>query len=165
MAVRRALGAAQRLGELVAAALLFVMMAVTFLDVLGRYVLNRPLPGSAETTQYLLVLMIFVALPVVTARGGHISISLVDGLFDSRANALRMAFVDVLAGTTMAVMAWFLWRYAQMLALHRDVIGYLLVPVAPAAYAAAVLSAVTAVAFLGKALVEAGQWRSRRPAS
>lgn len=159
------LGAAQRLCNAVAALLLFVMMAITFLDVLGRYLVNRPLPGSAETTQYLLVLMIFVALPVVTARRGHISISLVDGLLGARTNALRLVVVDTLAGATMLVVGWFLWAYAEMLGQNRDVIGYLLVPVAPAAYAAAGLSAVTGATFLGKALVEAGKWRSPPPAS
>lgn len=165
MFVRRVVGAARQLCDLLAALLLFVMMAVTFLDVLGRYIVDRPLPGSTETTQYLLVLMVFVALPVVTARGNHISISLVDSFFSLRANAMRMAIVNTLAGATMAVVAWFLWGYAQMLAQNRDVIGYLFVPVAPAAYAAAVLSALTGVAFLGKAVSEVGQWRSRPPAS
>ena len=55
------------------AAALFLMMAITVLDVIGRYLINRPFPGSAELIQYMMVAFIFLALPVVTLRNEHIS--------------------------------------------------------------------------------------------
>lgn len=163
--MQRIAAVARQLCDVLVALLLFLMMAVTVVDVLGRYVVNRPLEGSTEITRYLLVLVIFVALPMVTARRAHISISLVDKAFGPRADALRRTLVDLVAGTAMTAVGWFLWRHAGMLALHGDVIGYLLVPVAPAAYAASALSVVTGITFLTLSFLGARQWLSRRSAS
>lgn len=163
--MKRIVAVARQLCDILVALLLFLMMAVTVVDVLGRYVVNRPLQGSTEMVRYLLVLVIFIALPVVTARGGHISVSLVDKAFGPRLDALRRALVNLLAGAAMTAIGWYLWRHAGMLARHGDVIGYLLVPVAPAAYAASLLSAVTGITFLSMSVLGARQWFSRSSAS
>lgn len=147
------LSAGQRLCDFVVAALLFAMMLVTFADVLGRYVVSRPVPGSTEIIQYLLVLTVFLALPIVTWRDEHISISLLEGAFGELFNRLRRAAVRVLSGTVMLVVAWQMWGHAGMLARNRDVIGYLELPIAPGAYAVSVLAAVTGVTFLATAVV------------
>lgn len=145
----------QRVLDSVIAVLLFAMMLLEFLDVVGRYVVNRPVPGSTEIIQYLLVLTIFVGLPVVTWRDEHISISLVEGRFGNTFNRLRRAFVRALSGVVMLAVSWFMWGHAEMLARNRDIIGFLELPVAPAAYAVNVLAAATGFAFLVVAVHEA----------
>jgi TRAP-type C4-dicarboxylate transport system permease small subunit len=163
--VQRLLAAARWLSDALVAALLFAMMTLTFLDVIGRYMLHRPVMGSTELIQYMLALLIFIALPVVTAREEHISISIVEGLLGSRANAVRRILLRVVCAAIMLAVSWYMWSHAKMLAENRDVIGYLLLPVAPAAYAVSVLSGLTAATFLGMAVAEAARWRSRSPAS
>ncbi len=148
------LSALRRLCDALVALLLFAMMLVTFLDVLGRYVVSRPVPGSTEIIAYLLVLVIFVALPIVTWRDKHISISLVEGAFGALANRLRRAAVRVLSGVVLLGLGWYLWGHAAMLAGNRDVIGYLELPVAPGAYAAGVLAVITGLTFLVVAVLE-----------
>jgi len=64
--------------ELVAASVLFLLMLTTCLDVAGRYLFNSPLPGATELTRLGLALMVFAAMPVVTYRGGHIVVDLLD---------------------------------------------------------------------------------------
>ncbi len=155
------LSAAQRLCDFVVAALLFAMMLVTFADVLGRYVVSRPVPGSTEIIQYLLVLTVFLALPIVTWCDEHISISLLEGAFGELFNRLRQTAVRVLSGTVMLVVAWQMWGHAGMLARNRDVIGYLELPVAPGAYAVSVLAAVTGVTFLATAVLSLVGQRGR----
>ena len=161
----RLVAAARRLSDVLVAVLLFSMMTLTFLDVIGRYVLHRPVMGSAELIQYMLALLIFIAMPVVTAREEHISISIAEGLLGPRANSVRRILIRIICGTVMLAIARYMWTHAGMLAENRDVIGYLLLPVAPAAYAVSILSALTGLTFLGMAVAEAAQWRSRSPAS
>jgi len=42
------------------------MMVLTFVDVVGRYLLNRPLRGAFELTELGLVVLIFAGLPLVS---------------------------------------------------------------------------------------------------
>jgi len=122
---------------------LFLMMLITFLDVLGRYLINRPFTGSAELVQYLMVAFIFLALPVVTLRNEHISISLVESALGPAARKLQRIFISVFSAVVFGVLAARLWSHAVMLANNRDVIGYLNLPVAPAAFLASVFCAIT----------------------
>lgn len=66
--------------EVVAASVLFLLMLITCLDVAGRYLFNIPVPGATELTRLGLALMVFAAMPVVTYRGGHIVVDLLDNV-------------------------------------------------------------------------------------
>lgn len=138
-----------------AAVCLFAMMALEFVDVVGRYGLNRPLPGSTEIKQYLLALSLFLAVPVVAWKDEHISISLIEGRFGAVFNRVRRVMVRLVSGGVMFVLGWCLWRHAGLLAENRDIIGYLRLPVAPAAYAVALLSFLTGIVFFAAAAAEA----------
>lgn len=148
----------QRLCDALVALLLFAMMLVTLADVVGRYIISRPVPGSTEIIQYLFVLTVFLALPIVTWRDEHINISLVEGALSEIANRVRRAAVRVLSGVVMLAVGWQMWRHAGMLATNRDVIGYLELPVAPGAYAVSLLAAATGVTFLATAALA---WKGR----
>ena len=60
----------------ISAILLFIMMVLTFVDVLGRYFFNAPIFGAAEMIQFLLAGTIFAALPRVSAENSHIAVNL-----------------------------------------------------------------------------------------
>lgn len=66
--------------EVVAASVLFLLMLTTCLDVAGRYLFNSPVPGATELTRLGLALMVFAAMPVITYRGGHIVVDLLDNV-------------------------------------------------------------------------------------
>lgn len=59
-------------------ALLFAMVALTFVDVLGRRLFNTPVFGANDITEHLMAVIIFAGLPLITARRGHLSIDLLD---------------------------------------------------------------------------------------
>ena len=63
----RTLGAA-------AAVLLFGLMAVTTVDVIGRYIFNWPLRGGFELTELLLLTLVFAGLPLVSRADEHLSL-------------------------------------------------------------------------------------------
>ncbi|MDY8109184.1 hypothetical protein U0C82_08510 [Fulvimarina sp. 2208YS6-2-32] len=54
---------------LVAALLVMGLIAVTCIDVIGRYLLNRRFGSAYELTQMLLASLVFVALPADHRRG------------------------------------------------------------------------------------------------
>ena len=64
--------------EVVSASVLFILMALTCVDVLGRYLFNSPIHGGTEMTEIGLAVMVFAAMPVITWRGGHIVVDLLD---------------------------------------------------------------------------------------
>ena len=65
---------------------LFVMMMLTAVDVVGRYVLNRPVAGGFEITEMMLAALIYCGLPLVSQRREHIVIDTFDH-FMSRASS------------------------------------------------------------------------------
>ena len=58
---------------------IFVMMLSISADALSRYLLGSPITGQYEFTQYyLLVILVFMALPRTYILGGHIRLKLLD---------------------------------------------------------------------------------------
>ncbi|WP_458792971.1 TRAP transporter small permease [Yoonia sp. MH D7] len=62
--------------ETISSAVIFIMMVVTFADVIGRYVFHKPIFGGTEIVAALLALAIFSGLGVVNARDDHIVVEL-----------------------------------------------------------------------------------------
>jgi TRAP-type C4-dicarboxylate transport system permease small subunit len=59
---------------------IFVMMLSISADALSRYLFGSPITGQYEFTQfYLLVILVFMALPRTYVIGGHIRLKLLDG--------------------------------------------------------------------------------------
>ena len=61
--------------------LLVALIAVTCVDVIGRYFLNTPLTGAFEMTEILLAALVFSALPMTTERRAHVEVDLLAGKF------------------------------------------------------------------------------------
>lgn len=137
--------------ETLGAVALFAMMAITFFDIAGRFLLHRPLPGSTDLVQVLLLLTAGCTLPAVTCRGEHLSIGLFDGARPTPLERARRAVVAAIAAAAFVALAVLLWTHAGETARNGDVIGYLRLPVAPFVYALAVLCLVAAL--VGAALV------------
>ncbi|WP_432695047.1 TRAP transporter small permease [Marinobacterium sp. YM272] len=70
--------------EVVAAAVLFFLMALTCVDVAGRYLFSNSVDGATELTEIGLAIMIFAEMPVVTWRGGHIVVDILDRVLGSK---------------------------------------------------------------------------------
>jgi TRAP-type C4-dicarboxylate transport system permease small subunit len=85
-----------------------LMMVHVTLDVLFRYVLNRPLAGTLTmVTYYYMILAAFVPLAFVERRGAHISVE----VFTAMMPPLLTRLLSVVTGLlTMAVMALLAWR-------------------------------------------------------
>lgn len=145
-------GRASGVLELVGAVALFAMMAVTCIDIAGRVVFNRPLAGSTDIVQVLLLITAACTLPAVTWRGEHLSIGLFDGVRPSAPERARRALVGLVMALAFGALALLLFGYAGETAANADVIGYLRLPITPFVYVACAMCAVSALIALAKAI-------------
>jgi TRAP-type C4-dicarboxylate transport system permease small subunit len=142
-------GFSQRLSgwlETLGAIALFAMMAITFVDIVGRSVLNRPLAGSTDLVQVLLLLTAGCMLPAVTLRGEHLSIGLFDNARLTTPERARRVIVATFVAVGFAALAALLWRHGGETATNQDLIGYLRIPVSPFVYALSMVCIASAVA-------------------
>ncbi len=124
---------------------MFAMMAVVFVDVMGRYFFNSPLPGGFEIVQFLMPLAIFTAMPLITRDGEHITASLFEhwirGAFKRVIDWIILSFNVVV----LAFIAYRMWVEGGKLAAADKISGFLEWPYAPIGYAIAVLAGLTAL--------------------
>ena len=93
------------LGWMVALVLAF-MMALTVVDVTGRFVFNRPIPGSFEVMEFCLAIVVFSALPLVTWDRRHITVSLFDSLFRGSGDRLRQGVIQLASLLGIGIVCW-----------------------------------------------------------
>ncbi|MBE0557089.1 MAG: TRAP transporter small permease, partial [Proteobacteria bacterium] len=61
----------------ISALMVVVTMLLVSADVVGRYVFDKPLPGTFEFSEVLLALIIFLALPYVQYKKSNIAIEMI----------------------------------------------------------------------------------------
>jgi TRAP-type C4-dicarboxylate transport system permease small subunit len=141
-----------RLLQWLAAATLFALMAIVSIDVIGRYVINRPLPAGYEMVQALMGLLVFTALPLVSRNNDHIALGLLDKLFSGGADRARRALVHLFSAAVLGFIMWRLWVHAGKLATGHDVTPVLHLPLAPMAWFMTAAAAVSTVLLIALAL-------------
>jgi len=117
-----------------ASAILFCMMTLTFVDVVLRYVFNRPLRGAFEVTELMLLVLIFAGLPLVTHAGEHVTMDLIDRWLGARARNALTRLMEALSATLMFALTWFMWLKAQRIAGYGDTTDVLRIAVGPFVY-------------------------------
>lgn len=135
-----------RIAEIVTALLLFIMMMLTFADVIGRYIFTAPIFGAAEMIQFLLAMTIFGGLCLVNARDEHITVELFEAPLDRLFPVARRIVVQIFSVAIMALIAYQLYQFAldaQRIGSKTVVLEW---PFANVALAVAGLSVVSLVA-------------------
>ena len=137
----------------VGAAALFFLMVMTFCDVVLRSAFNAPLEAAPELTRLSMAIIVFSVMPVMSARGEHISVDLLDGVFQRlRFVRIRDALVFVICG----VMLW--WPAGRVIVLaerarsYGDVTEFLNIPVFYMGWFIAIMTYATMVALILRGL-------------
>ena len=138
----------EQLTNVIASVLLLLLAFLTLGDVIGRNLLGSPLPGATELTELGLVGITFLVYPQLAHRNRHIVIDLFDHVTPMMIKRLQQALAGLLGAGVFVVLAWRLWVQGTRVAGYGDVTAYLQIPLAPAFYFMAALSAFTAVGFL-----------------
>ena len=126
-------------------------MTLTFVDVVLRYVFNRPLAGAFEVTELMLLVLIFAGLPLVTHAREHVTMDFVDRVLGERArDALRRA-IDLVSAAIMLLLAWLIWLKADRIWEYRDATDVLRIVYGPFVYFMSVMIGLSGLMHLHQA--------------
>lgn len=139
---------AETISHVLSACFLVALMMLTFFDVLGRNVFNRPILGATELTEYTLVAVTFMAYPVVALRHGHVSVDIMDPLFGQAGTRILVAVGDLLGAVVFGLLSYRMWLQAFRLLGYGDETPQLGIPIAPAYFFMSILAGLTAIAFV-----------------
>lgn len=135
-----------------AACLLFLLMIVTFVDVMGRNFFNQPLTGASELTEVMLAAIVFLMLPSVAARQEHIVVDLID-VFKSHFLDVVQHVLTAIVGTALfGLISWRLWILGNLSVKYGDATPSLGIPLAIVIYCMSVFAGITALCFAVLAL-------------
>ena len=134
-----------------ASAILFAMMLLTFVDVVARYVFNRPVRGAFEVTELMLLVLIFAGLPLVSYADEHVTMDFIDRLVGRGTRAGLERGVHVVTTAIMLLLAWLVWLKADRIWGYRDATDVLRIVYGPFVYFMAVMIGLTGLIHLVKA--------------
>lgn len=137
-----------------AAVALFLLMVMTFCDVILRSAFNSPIAAATELTRIFMAIIVFAALPVISARGGHIAVDLLDGLFRGSAERLRNVVIDIVSGALLIWPAQQCFKLAGRARDYGDLTEYLGIPQFYIEYFIAIATSITVVVLILRGLVE-----------
>jgi TRAP-type C4-dicarboxylate transport system permease small subunit len=126
------------------------MMALTFVDVVARYVFNRPLRGAFELTELLLLVLIFAGLPLVSHADEHVTMDFIDRLL-GRHRAFWGRVVQVACAAIMFLLTWLVWLKATRISAYGDATDVLRILYGPFVYFMAAMIALAGLIHLYKA--------------
>ena len=121
------------------------LMLLTCADVIGRYFLNNAVDGTVEITELALAVVVFAEMPVITWRGGHVVVDLLDRYMNHRlVKALGLLSALLVSGAFYAVAGRMMFTAER--SLRREVVTeYLQMPVGYIVQYISVMSYVCAV--------------------
>jgi len=132
----------------IAAAVMFGLMALTCVDVVGRYFLNRPVPGGFELTEILLAALIFAGLPLVSLRDEHVTVDLFDPVTPDWLFRIQHVVACGLGFVCSGYLAWRLWLRAEHMDRVGETTAVLKIKLAWLTYSMSLLMAFAAIALL-----------------
>lgn len=138
----------QKILGLIAATVLFTMMTLTAIDVIGRYFFNKPLAGGFEITEMGLALLIYCALPLVSARREHIVIDTLDVFMSEGVKTFLNRLSDLICFVCLAGVGYLLFKRAERVVEYGDTTNVLQLPLAPVVYTMSVTIGIAALTHL-----------------
>lgn len=139
---------------LLAAVTLFVLMLLTFTDVIMRSVFSAPIEAATELTRIAMAVIVFSALPVISGKAQHIIVDLLDPVFN------RLGVARVLEGLITLICGVLLFwpasrasDLAERARSYGDLTEYLSIPTFYIAWFIALMTLISAVAMAVRGLI------------
>lgn len=129
-ALERVSLAATRALSVVGLLALMGLAAMTLLDGLLRWLVNRPIEGVRDIGGLAIAVAIACCLPVVLVERGNITIRL-GGMLSRTFGRLLDALAAVLVCLVLAATAWQFWIYAVKMSRAHETTFVLQIPIAP----------------------------------
>ena len=133
-----------------ASLILFLMMLLTFVDVVARYLFNFPLRGGFEVTELMLLVLIFAGLPLVSHADEHVTMDFIDRILPEAGRRLLVRVVHAICAAVMFFLTWQVWIKAGRIAGYGDTTDVLKITVGPFVYFMAAMILLTGLVHLYK---------------
>lgn len=138
----------------VASVVLFFLMGMTFFDVFLRSAFNNPIEAAPELTRMSVAVIVFTSLPVISAKGNHINVDLLDPVFARlRIDRIWTALMSLACG----IMLW--WPANRVVDLaerarsYGDLTEFLRIPTFYISWLIAIMTFITMVVLIVRGLV------------
>jgi len=122
------LGNAERLGRffggflqrtaLAGGWVLMLLMGYTVLDVVLRYVFNRPFSGSLEITEFAMSVIVFLGIAYCGWVGGHVAVDILERPLEDPRLRFVPAILTFIGAVLFAAIAW-LTAVDALTSMHR----------------------------------------------
>jgi len=115
---------------------LMLMMLLTVGDVVGRYLVGwlplfKPIPGTLELTEFMMVIIVYSALGYTQVCREHISIDVVVSRFSPWAQSVIDSIIYLFSLVLLSIVTWQSAAYAHRIFEEHDISGVLSLPVYP----------------------------------
>ena len=136
-----------------ASALLLCLMLTTFVDVVARYLFNRPIRGAFEVTELLLLVLIFAGLPLVSHADEHVTMDFIDRMLPARAVAALIRAMHALVAALFFFLTWQVLIKAGRISGYGDTTDVLRITIGPFVYFMAAMICLTGLVHVFKVFV------------
>ncbi|WP_372891598.1 TRAP transporter small permease [Rhodosalinus sp.] len=139
---------------ILAAAGLFGLMVLTFADVMLRSTFNAPIEAATELIRMAMAILVFAALPMLSWRDEHISVDLLDGVFQRfRLARVRDGLIQIVCGGILLFPAERIVVLAERARSYGDTTEYLSIPTFFIAWFIAIMTFAAAAVMILRGLV------------
>ncbi len=104
--IERVTNPVSRIADGLARVVLALMVLLITLDVVLRYFFNRPIKGSYELVEFMMVVLVYLGLAYTQTAKGHISISLLTAKLSPANNAVIGSITNVLSLGIFSLITW-----------------------------------------------------------
>ncbi|HCY98655.1 MAG: hypothetical protein A3D16_17575 [Rhodobacterales bacterium RIFCSPHIGHO2_02_FULL_62_130] len=125
--------------EAVISLCLLAMVALTVIDVAGRYFFNAPLSGGYEISEILMGMTVFSALPLASRAENHLAIGLLTDRLTGNARRWHRIVILLISVLGLGFIGWRMTVQAGIVKSSMASTGSLQIPLWPVASVMAVL--------------------------
>ena len=146
-----------RIAKLMALAggmVLCAVVALTFYDVLLRYLFSDPLRGRQDVVEMGMVTALMLAAPYTWRTAGHIAVDLYDAIPFWPLEVARTVLIKVLVAGVLALIAWRAIEAAEDAALFSEATNMILIPHRPFIFLIMGVSAVHALILIYETITD-----------
>ncbi len=93
----------------VGAGALVLMILIVVANVIGRYLLGKPVLGAVEMVGLLTVIVVFCVLAFTEAKGAHIVVDILVSRLHGRTKAILASIMSLLGAVFFIMMGWQGW--------------------------------------------------------
>lgn len=142
------IGAMEKTLAWIAGVGLLIMMLLTFVDVIGRYLFHNSIFGTAEYIEILMVFTVFSGLAFITTTNDHITVTIFEGWIARRIPNVQRWATLAFSVVVYAIIAMEMWAHTIQALENNRRTAVLDMPQAILPAAAAVFSTVGVFLFV-----------------